>query len=67
MAVIYLHLDYESYRQLEQSAREFKETTHTTTPRGFYHKSWRVKIGPDLILEFHGPLVAGDDQLPLEK
>jgi len=54
---MYLSLDYESYRSLEQQAREFHETTHTSTPGAFYHKSWRIRVGPDLIIEFHGPLV----------
>jgi hypothetical protein len=58
MAVMYLHLDYEAYKALEQQAREFAETTHKSTG-GFYHKSWRVKVAPDLIIEFHGPLVGG--------
>ena len=58
MAVMYLHLDYEGYKGLEEQLRAFKETTHKSTG-GFYHKSLRVKVGPDLIVEFHGPLVGG--------
>jgi len=58
MAVQYMHLDYESYKALEEQMRAFKETTHKTTD-GFYHKSIRLKLGPDLIVEYHGPLVGG--------
>jgi hypothetical protein len=38
--------------------REFAETSHKTTG-GFYHKSIRVKVDDNLIMEFHGPLVGG--------
>jgi len=62
MTVLYLHLDYSSYKDLEDQARDFVETTHTSTG-GFYHKSWRVSVGPDLTIEFHGPLVGGDEHL----
>lgn len=58
MTVQYIHLDHEAYKAMEQSMREFKETTHTSTG-GFYHKSIRFAIGKDLIMEFHGPLVGG--------
>ena len=56
MAVQYMMLDYEAYKSVEQQMREFKETTHETAP-GFYHRSIRIRIDPDLIIEFHGPLV----------
>lgn len=58
MTVMYLHLDYEAYKELEQQARAFNETVHKSTG-GFYHKSLRVRVGHDLIIEFHGPLVGG--------
>lgn len=58
MSVMYLHLQYEDYKALEEQMRAFKETSHKTE-RGFYHKSIRLKIGSDLIMEFHGPLVGG--------
>jgi len=58
MAIQYMHLDYEGYKALEEQCREFKETTHTSTG-GFYHKSIRLRIGKDLIVEYHGPLVGG--------
>lgn len=58
MAVMYLHMGYEGYKSLEDQCREFKETTHTSTG-GFYHKSLRIRVGDDLIIEFHGPLVGG--------
>lgn len=56
--VQYVHLDHESYKAMEKAMREFKETTHKTTS-GFYHKSIRFPVGAGLIMEFHGPLVAG--------
>ena len=58
MSVLYMHLTYEDYKSLEDQMREFKETAHKSTG-GFYHKSLRVRIGEDLIMEFHGPLVGG--------
>lgn len=58
MTVQYIHLTHEDYKAMEQAMREFKETTHTSTG-GFYHKSIRFAVGPGLIMEFHGPLVAG--------
>ena len=58
-AVMYLHLDYEAYKGLEQQMRAFNETTHQSTPAGFYHKSIRLRVAPDLVIEFHGPLVGG--------
>jgi len=58
MAVIYMHLKYEDYKFLEQQMRAFKETEHKSTG-GFYHKSIRVDIDDNTIIEFHGPLVGG--------
>lgn len=58
MSVIYMHLKYEDYKTLEEQMRAFKETTHKTTG-GFYHKSVRLMIDNDLVIEFHGPLVGG--------
>lgn len=57
--VQYIHLDHEAYKNLERSAKEFKETTHRSES-GFYHKSWRIRLDENLIIEFHGPLVGGD-------
>lgn len=58
MAVMYMHLNYEDYKYLEEQMRALKETSHTTTG-GFYHKSVRLAIGDELVIEFHGPLVGG--------
>ena len=58
MSVIYTHLTYEDYKQLEAQMRAFKETSHKTEG-GFYHKSIRMQINRDLIMEFHGPMVGG--------
>lgn len=58
MAVLYLHVQYEEYKSLEQQMREFNETSHKSTG-GFYHKSIRLMITDDLTIEFHGPLVGG--------
>lgn len=59
MAVMYIHLTYEDYKNLEAQMKAFRETAHTSTPGGFYHKSIRLRIGQDLVVEFHGPLVGG--------
>lgn len=58
MSVLYLHLKYEDYKQTEEQMRALHETTHKTTG-GFYHKSIRIRLSDDLILEIHGPLVGG--------
>lgn len=58
MSVIYTHLTYEQYKELERQMMEFKETAHRTEG-GFYHKSIRMRITDDLIMEFHGPMVGG--------
>lgn len=58
MSVIYMHLKYEDYKDIEAQMRAFNETTHKTTG-GFYHKSVRIHIDNDLTIEFHGPLVGG--------
>jgi hypothetical protein len=58
MSVLYMHLDYEGFKELERQCREFKETTHKSEG-GFYHKSLRIRVGDNLIVEFHGPLVGG--------
>lgn len=58
MSVIYTHLTYEEFKSLEKQMKEFKETTHKTEP-GFYHKSIRLKITDNLIMEFHAPMVGG--------
>lgn len=61
MSVMYIHLTYEHYKSLEAQMKAFKETTHTSTG-GFYHKSVRMKVDDDLIMEFHAPLVGGYGQ-----
>ncbi len=58
VAVQYTHLTHEEYKALEKQMMCFKETIHKTTG-GFYHKSIRIMISDDLIMEFHGPLVGG--------
>lgn len=58
MSVLYLHVSYEQYKEVERQMREFAETAHQSTG-GFYHKSIRLKVADDLILEVHGPLVGG--------
>lgn len=62
MTVQYIHLSYEAYKTLEEQMRAFKETSHRSEG-GFYHKSIRLKIDDNLIMEFHGPLVGGDAHL----
>ena len=64
MSVMYIHLQYEEYKSLQRQMAEYEETTHTTVT-GFYHKSIRLVINPDLIIEFHGPNVGGKGHLKL--
>jgi len=54
---VYIRLSYEQYKEFEEQLKNYKqlETTHTTVD-GFYHKSFRIKIG-DITLEVHGPSV----------
>jgi hypothetical protein len=56
---IYTHLSYDDYKRLEQQMKAFSETTHTSTPGPFYHKSIRLQINDGLVMEFHGPNVRG--------
>lgn len=58
MSVIYTHLTYEEFKELERQMKAFKETSHRTEG-GFYHKSIRLNVNSGLIMEFHGPLVGG--------
>ena len=58
-AVIYMHLSYEDYKNLEEQAKLWKETRHETGGSAFYHKAVRLKINDALVVEFHGPLVGG--------
>jgi len=60
MTALYIHLTYENYKELETQMKTFAETTHTNTPGPFYHKSIRLRITPDLTIEFHGPNVKGE-------
>ncbi len=53
---IYLSLSHEDYKGVELQMTEFKETTHTTET-GFYHKSIRIKLNDETVMEFHGPIV----------
>ncbi len=58
MSVMYIHLSYEDFKFLEEQMKAFKETTHKTEG-GFYHKSIRLHIDDNTVMEFHGPLVGG--------
>ncbi len=66
MSVLYLHLTYEDFKDLEKQMKSFEETTHRSEG-GFYHKSIRLKIDSSLIMEFHGPLVGGYGHHPEER
>jgi hypothetical protein len=59
----YMRLTYDEYKALEKQLKMYPqlETTHTTTPGPFYHKSFRLQVG-DLCIEFHGPTVKGEVQ-----
>ena len=54
--VQYIALSYEDFKALEQQAKKFDETVHTSV-EGFYHKSWRVKLPSGFVIEFVGPRV----------
>ncbi len=60
-SVIYTQLSYEDYKNLERQMKAFPETTHTSTPGPFYHKSIRLQISGSLVMEFHGPNVRGQE------
>ena len=57
MVDIYMRLSYEEYKEMEKQMRDYKklETTHKSV-NGYYHKSFRLKLG-DLTIELHGPIV----------
>lgn len=67
MRRIYTHLGYDDYKKLGAAIKTMleRETTHMSesddadNPSVFYHKSYSLPIGEDLVFEFHGPPVAG--------
>ncbi len=58
MADLYLSLNYNQYKKLEEQLRDWQniETTHTTVDERFYHKALRLDMG-DIVLEIQGPRV----------
>ena len=56
MSDIYVNVDYEEYKALEQACREFVETSHGEGTE-YYHKSFRFPLNKDTTVEIHGPLV----------
>ena len=62
---IYLQLTYDEYKDLERQLKSWaeRETTHTSVPGPFYHKSISFTIG-EIQFEFHGPAVAGEEAKP---
>lgn len=55
---IYMRLNYEQYKALEDQLANYRqfESTHRTVEGG-YHKAFRLKVTEDLVIEFQGPLV----------
>ena len=55
---LYMRLNHEQYKGLEDQLRRFDEieTTHRTVEGG-YHKAFRLQVTESLIIEFMGPLV----------
>lgn len=55
---LYMRLNYEQYKSLEEQLACFKEleTTHRTVDGG-YHKAFRLKVTDSLLIEFQGPLI----------
>ena len=66
MTVQYMQLTYEEYKGLEEQMTAFRETSHKSEG-GFYHKSIRLKINPNLIVEYHGPLVMAAEEVQEEE
>lgn len=54
---LYLQLDYDDYKSIEDQLRRFEEleTSHITVS-GYYHKAFRLDLGA-FVIEFQGPLV----------
>jgi len=54
---LYVRLDYEQYKRLEEQLENWREheTTHTST-EGYYHKALRIDVG-EITFEFQGPVV----------
>lgn len=55
---LYMRLNHEQYKNLENQLKSFNnlETTHKTVDGG-YHKAFRLKVTESLIIEFMGPIV----------
>ncbi len=58
MADLYISLNHNQYKKLEEQLARFKEmeTTHESMDRRFYHKAFRLDLG-DVVFEFQGPRV----------
>jgi len=56
MTDIYVRLSYDEYKEFERQLERWKELEHTHYHGGYYHKSFRIKIG-SIMLEVHGPQV----------
>lgn len=58
MNCMYVQLNYEDYKGIENQLKRFNEleTSHKTVDGG-YHKAFRLKVSAHLTLEFMGPLV----------
>ena len=56
MADLYMNLNYDQWKSLEEQMKTFRETAHGKGTE-YYHKSIRIKVTDDLNIEFHGPLV----------
>lgn len=67
MADIYMNLNYDDYKSLEEQLRNWaeRETAHTTVD-GFYHKSLSFRVA-GIRFEFHGPNVKAAEPIgPIE-
>lgn len=54
---VYIRLSYDEYKEMEEQLANYQklETNHISVD-GYYHKSFRLKVG-GLLFEFQGPLV----------
>lgn len=55
---MYIRLNYEQYKHVEEQLADFKnlETTHRTVEGG-YHKAFRLQLTESLLIEIQGPLI----------
>ncbi len=66
MTSMYISMSHEDYKAIEKQMKEFEETTHRTET-GFYHKSIRIVLNSETVIEFHGPNVKAAEDAEKQK